>query len=73
MTTRNSNRRLGSATSRGEDGAASTITQRYASRPIEFLVSERETIPPSGARSTRLFKEIAIPETYRPRGSAIAA
>ena len=38
-----------------------------------FLVSERETIPPSGARSTRLFKEIAIPEPYRPRGSAIAA
>ena len=38
-----------------------------------FLVSERETIPPSGARSTRLFKEITIPETYRPKGSAIAA
>jgi SRSO17 transposase len=38
-----------------------------------FLISERETIPPSGARSTRLFKEITIPETYRPRGSAIAA
>jgi SRSO17 transposase len=38
-----------------------------------FLVSERETIPPSGARSTRLFKEITIPETYRPRGSALAA
>jgi SRSO17 transposase len=38
-----------------------------------FLVSERETIPPSGARSTRLFKEITIPGTYRPRGSAIAA
>ena len=38
-----------------------------------FLVSERETIPPSGARSTRLFKETTIPETYRPRGSAIAA
>ena len=38
-----------------------------------FLVSERETIPPSGARFTRLFKEITIPETYRPRGSALAA
>ena len=38
-----------------------------------FLVSERETIPPSGTGSTRLFKEITIPETYRPRGSAIAA
>jgi SRSO17 transposase len=38
-----------------------------------FLVSERETIPPSEAGSARLFKEITIPETYRPRGSAIAA
>jgi len=38
-----------------------------------FLVSERETIPPSGTRSTELFKEITIPEAYRPRGSAIAA
>ena len=38
-----------------------------------FLISERETIPPSGTRSPRLFTEITIPETYRPRGSAIAA
>jgi SRSO17 transposase len=38
-----------------------------------FLVSERETIPPSGTGSARLFKEITIPETYRARGSAIAA
>jgi SRSO17 transposase len=38
-----------------------------------FLVSERETIPPSATGSARLFKEITIPETYRPRGSAIAA
>jgi SRSO17 transposase len=38
-----------------------------------FLVSEREKIPPSGTRSTRLFTQITIPETYRPRGSAIAA
>ena len=38
-----------------------------------FLISERETIPPSGTRSTELFKEITIPEAYRPRGSAIAA
>jgi SRSO17 transposase len=35
-----------------------------------FLVSQRETIPPSGTGSARLFKEIPIPETYRPRGSA---
>ena len=38
-----------------------------------FLISEREMISPSGTRSTGLFKEITIPETYRPRGSAIAA
>jgi SRSO17 transposase len=38
-----------------------------------FLVSERETIPPSETASTKLFKEAAIPKTYRPRGSAIAA
>ena len=33
--TRNSNRRLASATSKGADGAASTITQRYALRPMD--------------------------------------
>jgi SRSO17 transposase len=37
-----------------------------------FLVSERETIPPSGSRSTRLFKKLAVPTGYRPRGSAAA-
>jgi SRSO17 transposase len=38
-----------------------------------FLVSERETIPPSRPRSAALLKELAIPDGYRPRGSAIAA
>jgi SRSO17 transposase len=38
-----------------------------------FLVSERETIPPSETGSARLFKEITIPQTYRRRGSAVAA
>jgi SRSO17 transposase len=38
-----------------------------------FLVSERETIPPSRPRPSALFKELAIPQGYRPRGSAIAA
>ena len=38
-----------------------------------FPVSERETIPPSGPRSAALFKELAVPNGYRPRGSAIAA
>jgi len=38
-----------------------------------FLVSERETIPPSGPRSTSLFSELVVPDGYRPRGAAIAA
>jgi SRSO17 transposase len=38
-----------------------------------FLISERETIPPCGPRSTTLFTELAIPVDYRPRGSAVAA
>jgi hypothetical protein len=38
-----------------------------------FLLSERETIPPSAAGSARLFEEITLPKTYRPRGCAIAA
>jgi SRSO17 transposase len=37
-----------------------------------FLVSERETIPPSGPRSARLFPQLAVPRRYRPRGSAAA-
>jgi SRSO17 transposase len=38
-----------------------------------FLISERATIPPSGPRSTALFQTLALPEGYRPRGSALAA
>jgi SRSO17 transposase len=38
-----------------------------------FLVSERETIPPSRPRSAALFKELAVSDGYRPRGSAVAA
>jgi SRSO17 transposase len=37
-----------------------------------FLVSERETIPPSGSRSARMFPQLAVPHGYRPRGSAAA-
>ena len=37
-----------------------------------FLVSERETIPPSGPRPARLFEELAVPDGYRPRGAAAA-
>jgi SRSO17 transposase len=38
-----------------------------------FLVSERETIPPSGPCSVGLFPQLTIPSGYRPRGSSIAA
>ena len=35
-----------------------------------FLISERETIPPSGPRSAGMFAKPAIPGGYRPRGAA---
>src|SRR6267378_2726041 len=38
-----------------------------------FLISERETIPPSGPRSTGLLPKLAVPDNYRPRGSTAAA
>jgi SRSO17 transposase len=38
-----------------------------------FLISERETIPPSGPRSAARFQAPVLPEGYRPRGSALAA
>jgi SRSO17 transposase len=38
-----------------------------------FLISERETIPPSRPRSTTLFQTPALPDRYRPRGSPLAA
>jgi SRSO17 transposase len=38
-----------------------------------FLVSERETIPPSGPRSATLLQTPALPDGYRPRGSPLAA
>ncbi len=38
-----------------------------------FLISERETIPPSGSPSAVFFPQLAVPACYRPRGSAIAA
>jgi SRSO17 transposase len=38
-----------------------------------FLVSERETIPPSGPRCAVWLPQLAIPDGYRPRGAPIAA
>jgi SRSO17 transposase len=34
-----------------------------------FLISERETIPPSGPRPSRMLTKPAIPRSYRPRGA----
>jgi SRSO17 transposase len=38
-----------------------------------FLISERETIPPSADRHASLFPQPAVPNHYRPRGAAAAA
>ena len=38
-----------------------------------FLISERETIPPSGPRPAALFQTPVLPDHYRPRGSPLAA
>jgi SRSO17 transposase len=38
-----------------------------------FLISERETIPPSGPRAAAMLPKLAVPDGYRPRGSTIAA
>ena len=38
-----------------------------------FLIAERATIPPSANRSARMFPRPAVPDGYRPRGSAAAA
>jgi SRSO17 transposase len=38
-----------------------------------FLISERETIPPSAHRSTAMFQAPAISNGYRPRGSTATA
>ena len=37
-----------------------------------FLISERETIPPSRPRCTTPFQTPALPDHYRPRGSPLA-
>ena len=76
---RSSRRDAGFRLSRGDsiilkaaDGAASITTPQCASPAYGFLVSERETIPPSGPRPARLFEELAVPNRYRPRGAAVA-
>ncbi len=36
-----------------------------------FLISERDTIPPSGPRAVPSFPKPAVPDGYRPRGAPI--
>ena len=38
-----------------------------------FLISESGAFPPSASLGQRLFPELALPESYRPRGAAAAA
>ena len=38
-----------------------------------FLISERETIPPSEPRPAALLPQLAIPPGYRSRGASLAA
>jgi len=38
-----------------------------------FLISERERIPPSATHSATILPQLAIPDGYRPRGTAVAA
>jgi SRSO17 transposase len=38
-----------------------------------FLISERETIPPSGPHCATLFPKPVVSQSYKPRGSAVAA
>jgi SRSO17 transposase len=38
-----------------------------------FLISERETIPPSEPRTATLLQTPVLPDGYRPRGSSLAA
>ena len=38
-----------------------------------FLISERETIPPSATCAATIVPQLALPTDYRPRGAAVAA
>jgi SRSO17 transposase len=38
-----------------------------------FLISERETIPPSATRFATILPQLVIPDGYRPRGATVAA
>jgi SRSO17 transposase len=61
---------LGHYEGRGWRGFHHHATMRIAA--YGFLISERETIPPSGPRPAERFSQLAVPERYRPRGSPVA-
>lgn len=61
-TTTKSNRKLALATSGGEAGVASTITQHCALPPTDFLVSERETIPPQKQPPPSCSRKLQFPK-----------
>jgi len=58
---------LGHYEGRGWRGFHHHITLSIAA--YGFLISERETIPPSGSRRATLMPQPALPEGWRPRGS----
>ncbi len=62
---------LGHYEGRGWRGLHHHITLSIAA--YGFLISERETIPPSGPRPATRFPQPVLPDGYQPRGSALAA
>ena len=62
---------LGQYEGRGWRGFHHHITMSIAA--YGFLISERETIPPSGSRRAVLGPPLALPEGWRPRGSPTPA
>ena len=72
-TTRNSNRNSGSGIIEGRGWRGFHHHATLCIAAYGFLISERETIPPSGPATAAFFPQLAVPDGYRPRGSAIAA
>ena len=62
---RNSSRRSGSGILKGGDGAASTITPRFALPPTDSWSPSGRLFPPQESATT-FFQEFTVPEGYRP-------
>jgi len=57
-------------------GAVGVAFHHYATlctAAYGFLISEWATIPPSGPRPTATFQMPTLPESYRSRGTTLAA